>query len=112
MGFRALRLEFRSETGFLSTFTAQSVRILSQPDELCFPLEYLFSHRASVPAPMFLTVPPCWAVDEVLQEGGVLCTPEDTVNLAHTTSSQHANGWWVVVLFGLPRLVAAFGGNA
>ena len=28
LGFRALWLEFRSETGFLSTFTAQSVRIL------------------------------------------------------------------------------------
>ena len=27
LGFRALWLEFRSETGFLSTFTAQSVRI-------------------------------------------------------------------------------------
>ena len=27
LGFRALRLESRSEIGFLSTFTAQSVRI-------------------------------------------------------------------------------------
>ena len=49
MGFRALWLEFRSETGFLSTFTAQSVRIFIAHQMTLFSFGVSVWVRVSVP---------------------------------------------------------------